>query len=47
MKQSEEKVLAGAKVLVVGGAGYIGAHTCQALAKAGFVPVVLDTLETG
>ncbi len=34
-------------VLVVGGAGYVGGHTCKALAKAGFTPVVLDNLSTG
>lgn len=35
------------RVLVAGGAGYIGSHTCKALAKAGHVPVVLDDLSTG
>jgi UDP-glucose-4-epimerase GalE len=34
-------------VLVVGGAGYIGAHTCKALRQAGFTPVVYDNLSTG
>jgi UDP-glucose 4-epimerase len=34
-------------VLVTGGAGYIGAHACKALAKAGFVPVAFDNLSTG
>ncbi|PPD00683.1 MAG: UDP-glucose 4-epimerase GalE [Hyphomicrobium sp.] len=34
-------------VLVVGGAGYIGAHTCKALSHAGYVPIVLDNLSTG
>ena len=34
-------------VLVIGGAGYVGAHTCKALARAGFLPVVLDNLSTG
>jgi UDP-glucose-4-epimerase GalE len=34
-------------ILVTGGAGYIGSHTCKALAKAGFQPVVIDNLETG
>ena len=29
-------------VLVTGGAGYIGSHTCLALIKAGWNPVVLD-----
>ena len=34
-------------VLVTGGAGYVGAHTCKALAKAGYRPVVYDNLSTG
>jgi UDP-glucose 4-epimerase/UDP-arabinose 4-epimerase len=34
-------------VLVAGGAGFVGAHTCKSLAKAGFLPVVLDNLSTG
>jgi UDP-glucose 4-epimerase/UDP-arabinose 4-epimerase len=34
-------------VLVAGGAGYVGAHTCKALARAGFLPVVLDNLSNG
>lgn len=29
-------------VLVTGGAGYIGSHTCVALAAAGFDPLILD-----
>lgn len=37
----------GAKVLVTGGAGYIGAHACKALKLAGFVPVAFDNLSTG
>jgi UDP-glucose 4-epimerase len=32
------------KVLVCGGAGYIGSHTCVALAARGHVPVVFDNL---
>jgi UDP-glucose 4-epimerase len=35
------------KVLVTGGAGYIGAHACKALARAGFIPVAFDNLTTG
>ncbi len=31
-------------ILVTGGAGFIGSHTCVALAAAGYVPVVLDNL---
>lgn len=34
-------------VLVTGGAGYIGSHTCKALAAAGYQPVVFDNLSTG
>jgi UDP-arabinose 4-epimerase len=34
-------------VLVTGGAGYIGSHTCKALAAAGYLPVVLDSLVYG
>ena len=35
------------KVLVAGGAGYIGSHTVKALLGAGFETVVLDDLSTG
>ena len=35
------------KVLVTGGAGYIGSFTVTALKKAGFVVVVFDNLESG
>ena len=35
------------RILVTGGAGYIGSHTCKALARGGFVPVVYDNLSTG
>jgi UDP-arabinose 4-epimerase len=34
-------------VLVTGGAGYIGSHTCKSLEAAGYSPVVLDDLSTG
>ena len=34
-------------VLVTGGAGYIGAHACKALAKAGYTPVTYDNLVYG
>jgi len=37
----------GQAILVTGGAGYIGAHCCKALATAGFQPVVYDNLSTG
>ena len=34
-------------ILVTGGAGYIGAHACKALAKAGYTPVAYDNLVYG
>jgi UDP-arabinose 4-epimerase len=34
-------------VLVTGGAGYIGSHTCKALAQAGYTPIVYDNLVYG
>ena len=35
------------KVLVTGGAGYIGSHACKALQQSGFTPVTFDNLATG
>ena len=35
------------RVLLTGGAGYIGSHTAKLLSKAGFEPVTLDNLITG
>jgi UDP-arabinose 4-epimerase len=35
------------RVLVTGGAGYIGSHCCKALSRAGVVPVVYDNLSRG
>ena len=35
------------KVLVTGGAGYIGSHACKALHAAGYIPVTFDNLVTG
>lgn len=35
------------KILVTGGAGYIGAHACKALKEKGYEPVVLDNLVYG
>lgn len=35
------------KILLTGGAGYIGSHTALALRNAGFQPVVLDDLSHG
>jgi UDP-arabinose 4-epimerase len=34
-------------VLVTGGAGYIGSHTCKALAEAGFQPIAYDNMVSG
>ena len=34
-------------VLVTGGAGYVGSHTCKALARAGYLPVSYDNLSRG
>ena len=34
-------------VLVTGGAGFIGSHTCKALARRGFLPVAFDDLSQG
>jgi UDP-arabinose 4-epimerase len=35
------------KVLVTGGAGYIGSHACKMLARAGHYPIVYDNLSRG
>src|SRR5829696_8717635 len=34
-------------LLVTGGAGYIGSHTCKALSRAGYQPIVYDNLSEG
>ncbi|MGA1801803.1 UDP-glucose 4-epimerase GalE [Rhizobium sp. HT1-10] len=39
--------MAGETILVVGGAGYIGSHTCLDLANKGFLPVVYDNFSNG
>ncbi len=39
--------MSGKTVLVTGGAGFIGSHTCKALAQAGYVPVCYDNLFRG
>jgi len=36
-----------ARVLVTGGAGYVGSHACAALAEAGHEPITFDNLITG
>src|SRR5579875_229740 len=35
------------RVLITGGAGFIGSHTAKLLARSGFEPVVFDNLSTG
>jgi UDP-glucose 4-epimerase len=40
----EERKIVNMKILVTGGAGYIGSHTVKALAEAGQEPIVLDNL---
>jgi len=35
------------KILVTGGAGYIGSHTCKILAEHGYEPVTMDNLLNG
>ncbi len=34
-------------ILVIGGAGYIGSHTCMLLAESGYAPVTFDCLSNG
>jgi len=34
-------------ILVAGGAGYIGSHTCLDLFNKGFIPVTYDNLSNG
>jgi len=35
------------RILVTGGAGYIGSHVCKALHSSGYTPVVFDNLSSG
>ncbi len=42
-----ETVGDGRRVLVTGGAGYVGSHACKALRDAGWMPVTYDNLSTG
>lgn len=34
-------------IIVTGGAGFIGSHTCKQLARSGYMPVAVDNLQTG
>jgi UDP-arabinose 4-epimerase len=45
--QQEKLVFADMKILVTGGAGYIGSHACKVLARRGFEPIVFDNLSRG
>ena len=36
-----------AKILVTGGAGYVGSHACKALAARGYEPITYDNLSRG
>ena len=35
------------KILITGGAGYIGSHTCKLIASSGYEPICFDNLSTG
>ena len=35
------------RILVTGGAGYVGSHTCKILDEKGFQPIIFDNLSTG
>lgn len=37
----------GKRILVIGGAGYVGSHFCLFAAKAGFAVTIMDNLSTG
>ena len=39
--------MSGATVIVTGGAGYVGSHTCKALARADLRPVTIDNMVRG
>ena len=39
--------MTGMRVVVTGGAGYIGSHVCKELARAGLQPIAIDNLERG
>ena len=34
-------------ILVTGGAGFVGSHTCKALSRRGFLPIAYDNLSRG
>lgn len=47
MASQQEKFMVAKSVLVSGGAGYIGSHTCYALLESGWEVAVIDNLLTG
>ncbi len=47
LKKASSCMGAGRRILVTGGAGYIGAHCCKAVREAGFEPVCYDNLAIG
>jgi len=46
-RQAKELIVKTARILVTGGAGFIGSHTCKLLRASGFDPVAYDNLTTG
>jgi UDP-arabinose 4-epimerase len=47
LKGSHEMTSSPRTVIVTGGAGYVGSHTCKALAARGYLPVTYDNLSIG
>ena len=47
LKYNQSNNLTNMKILVVGGAGYIGSHVAKALLKANHQVVVFDNLSSG
>jgi UDP-glucose 4-epimerase len=46
-RATEAVLMSGETILVTGGAGYVGAHTCLALSQAGYRVEVVDILTNG
>ncbi len=47
IRMTNQKKIELMRILVVGGAGYIGSHVTKSLLEAGHQPVVVDNLQTG
>ncbi len=45
--QHGRRAMTATPLLVTGGAGFIGSHTCKLLAQWGFLPIAFDNLSTG